>query len=192
MFTRIIMKIENANWFLDYARTTDDYKNFILKHFIKDYIFQHRLRYMIYFRKCQNTNNNFFKLFYKFKLYMLCRKYGIEIKPQTQIGEGFLMVHPYNITIAPKAVLGRNVTMLKGSTIGKSEGKKPGVPIIGNDVFIGLNSTVLGGIVIGDDVLIGPNTVVNKDIPSHSVVIGNPCIIIHRENATKDYLNYKI
>ena len=45
---------------------------------------------------------------------------------------------------------------------------------------------------IGDDVMIAPNTFINQDIPSHSIVIGNPCKIIPKENATKDYIFYKV
>lgn len=45
---------------------------------------------------------------------------------------------------------------------------------------------------IGDDVMIAPNTFVNSDIPSHSIVIGNPCKVISRENATKEYIFYKV
>ena len=53
--------------------------------------------------------------------------------------------------------------------------------VIGNDVWIGVQATIVGKIVIGDDVLIAPNSYVNCDIPSHSVVFGNPCIIKHRD-----------
>lgn len=42
---------------------------------------------------------------------------------------------------------------------------------------------------IGDDVLIAPNSFVNVDVPSHSVVLGNPCIIKSKENATEGYIN---
>ena len=81
---------------------------------------------------------------------------------------------------------------MKGATIGLSQGKKPGAPRLGNCVYVGINSTILGGIVIGDDVMIAPNTFVNQDIPSHSVVIGNPCRIIPKENATKQYIYYRV
>ena len=40
--------------------------------------------------------------------------------------------------------------------------------------------------------MIAPNTFVNCDIPSHSVVIGSPCKVIPRENATKEYIFYKV
>ena len=46
------------------------------------------------------------------------------------------------------------------------------------------NSTVVGKIKIGNDVLIAPNTFVNFDVPDHSIVIGNPARVIHRDNAT--------
>ena len=180
-----------AVWYDDYIRTTDD-QSFILTHFLRDFIFQHRLRYMIYFRLAQNTKSKIAKLFYEFKLFRLCRKYGIEVKTNTQIGPGFVMLHPYNITISPYAKIGKNVNILKGATVGLSAGKRPGAPVIGNNVYIGLNSTVLGGITVGDDVLIAPNTFVNQDVPSHSVVIGNPCIIVPRENATKEYILYPV
>lgn len=80
--------------------------------------------------------------------------------------------------------------MHKGCTIGQeNRGKRKGTPTIGNNVYIGINAVVSGKITIGDDVLIGPNCHVNCDIPSHSVVFGNPCIIKHRDNATEGYIN---
>ena len=161
-------------------------------HFIKDFTFQHRLRYMVYFRTCQNTRNALLRLFCEYKLFRLCRKYGIEIKTNTKIEPGFVMIHPYNITISPFATIGRNVNIYKGATIGLSQGKNPGAPQIGNSVQIGINSTIIGGIKIGNDVLVAPNTLVNQDIPDHSIVIGNPCIVIPRENATEKYVYYKI
>lgn len=64
-----------------------------------------------------------------------------------------------------------------------------GSPTIGNRVFVGINATIVGNIKIGDDVLIAPNTFVNFDVPSHSVVIGNPGVIHHKENATVGYIS---
>lgn len=180
-----------AYWYNDYIRTTDD-TEFILLHFLRDFLFHHRLRYMVYFRIAQKTRNRLLKLFCEFKLYRLCRKFGIEIKTATKIGDGFVMCHPYNITISPFAVLGKNINIMKGATIGLSNGKRPGAPQIGDCVYIGINSTILGGIHIGDDVMIAPNTFVNVDVPSHSVVIGNPCKIIHKENATSRYIHYRV
>lgn len=69
---------------------------------------------------------------------------------------------------------------------------RQGTPVIGNEVWIGINATIVGKINIRDDVLIAPNRYVNCDVPSHSIVFGNPCIIKHRENATEGYINRRV
>ena len=46
---------------------------------------------------------------------------------------------------------------------------------IGNNVFVGTNSVILGGVTIGDNVIIGAGSIVNKDIPSNCVAVGSPC-----------------
>lgn len=53
---------------------------------------------------------------------------------------------------------------------------------IGNNVFIGMNTVILGGVTIGDNVIIGANTLVTKDIPANTVVAGNPAKIISNVN----------
>lgn len=45
---------------------------------------------------------------------------------------------------------------------------------IGNNVFIGMNSTILKGVTIGNNVVIGANSLINKNVPDNSVVVGNP------------------
>lgn len=100
------------------------------------------------------------------------------------------MGHAFNITINPKAVIGDWCNIHKGVVIGQeNRGKRKGVPHIGNKVWIGINAAIVGNITIGDDVLIAPNSYVNCDVPSHSIVFGNPCIIKHRDNATEGYIN---
>lgn len=119
--------------------------------------------------------------------------YKCEISPEAKIAGGLYIGHPYCITINPNAKIGRNCNIHKGVTIGQeNRGKRKGAPIIGNEVWIGVNSTIVGSITIGDDVLIAPNSYVNQDIPSHSVVFGNPCQIRSSQNATEGYINRKI
>lgn len=146
--------------------------------------------YQFFFRKSSSSSLRFIYL----PLLKLTRfLYNVEISSTVKIGEGLYIGHPYGITINPKAVLGKNINIHKGVTIGQeNRGRRKGVPVIGNSVWIGVNSTIVGNITIGDDVLIAPNSYVNCDVPSHSVVFGNPCIIRHRENATEDYVNNKI
>lgn len=119
--------------------------------------------------------------------------HGMEVSYTTQIGKGLYIGHPYNITINSDVVLGENCNIHKGVTIGQeNRGKRKGSPIIGNCVWIGINATVVGNIHIGNDVLIAPNSYVNCDVPDHSIVFGNPCIIKHADCATEHYINRKV
>lgn len=120
----------------------------------------------------------------------MSEKFGIEISPNTKIGKGLYFGHPFGITINPATVLGEHVCIHKGVTIGvENRGKHKGTPTIGNCVWIGVNSTIFGNIRIGDDVLISPNSVVNFDVPSHSVVFGNPAMIKRRMFAVEGYIS---
>ena len=133
--------------------------------------------------KCPNIVN---RLIYRTVKFL----WHIEIPYSTRIGKGLYVGHPFCITINPNATIGDNCNIHKGVTIGQeNRGKRKGSPTIGNCVWIGINSTIVGNIKIGDDVLIAPNTYVNIDIPSHSVVFGNPCIVKHKDNATEGYIN---
>ena len=158
-----------------------------------DSIFQQEKYFIKVFRKAQFCKNSLIKKFYRFLLYKYCEKRGLKISWRTKIGKGFYVGHPYAITINENAVIGENVNIHKGATIGQqNRGSKKGVPEIGNCVWIGINAVIVGNIKIGDDVLIAPNAYVNFDVPSHSIVVGNPGKVISRENATEEYINNKI
>ena len=123
---------------------------------------------------------------------MLKDKNHIEIYGKCNIGPGLYLGHVYCITINSEPVIGKNCNIHKGVTIGQeNRGKRKGAPTIGDSVWIGVNATIVGKISIGDDVLIAPNSYVNCDVPSHSIVYGNPCIIKHKEGATDGYVNHK-
>ncbi len=125
----------------------------------------------------------------KFVFRVHCMKNKNEIGSSTKIGYGFCLWHPFNITIANDVVIGNNVTLSKGCVLGREyRGQRKGVPTIGNKVWIGTNSVIVGKITIGDNVLIAPNAFVNCDVPSNSIVIGNPAIIKHSDHATERYI----
>lgn len=116
------------------------------------------------------------------------RKYGLAIQTQ-QIGSGLYLGHGHNINVNPGAVIGRNCNLSKGVTIGaQNRGARKGAPVLGDNVWVGVNASLVGKIRIGKDVLIAPNAYVNFDVPDHSVVIGNPGVIHPRENATEEYI----
>lgn len=103
---------------------------------------------------------------------------------------GVYLGHAYNITINSNVKIGRNCNIHKGVVIGQANrGSRKGYPTIGDRVWIGINAAIVGNVTIGDDVMIAPNSFVNVDIPSHSVVFGNPCVIKHKDWATEGYIN---
>ena len=147
-------------------------------------------KFLYYFRKVSTCDNKVLKYYYRLRYRAVCEKRGIEIPSTVQFGKGLYIGHPYNITINSRAKLGQNINIHKGVTIGQeNRGTRKGVPTIGNQVWIGINAAIVGNITIGDDVLIAPNSYVNFDVPSHSIVLGNPAKVIHRENATENYIN---
>lgn len=145
-----------------------------------------------FFRKAQSSKG-IIRIVNKIIFKYYANRNHIELSSNTKIGPGLYIGHAYSITINPNAVIGKNCNIHKGVTIGQeNRGKRKGTPILGDRVWIGVNSTIVGNIKIGDDVLIAPNTYVNCDIPDHSVVFGNPCHIKYRENATEYYINNMI
>jgi len=148
-------------------------------------------KYLFLFRKAQTSKQHrYINLYWRWRLRKISEKRGIEIGYTVSIGKGLYLGHAYNITINKDAVLGDNCNIHKGVTIGReNRGKREGSPTIGSNVWIGIGAIVVGRISIGDDVLIAPNSYINCDVPSHSIVIGNPCIIKPRENATQNYIS---
>ncbi len=107
---------------------------------------------------------------------------GIEIHPGATIGKGFFIDHGMGVVIGETSVVGDNVTIFQGATLGgtgKEKGKRH--PTIGNNVVIGAGAKVLGNITIGDNVSVGANAVVLKDVPPNSTVVGVPGRVARRE-----------
>lgn len=153
-----------------------------------------QVRYQIIYRKASFYKKKSLKgIYYRIRLNRLSERSGIQLPTNAKIDKGLFIAHFGPIIVNPDAVIGKNVNISPGVIIGKTNrGEKKGVPVIGNNVWIGANAVVVGKITIGDDVLIAPNAYVNTDIPAHSVVMGNPAVIHVRENATEGYINRRI
>jgi serine O-acetyltransferase len=100
---------------------------------------------------------------------------GIEIHPGARIGRRFFIDHGMGVVIGETAVVGDDVLIYQGVTLGgtglKNEKRHP---TIGNNVVIGSGAKVLGNITVGDNSYIGSNAVVIKDVPANSTVVGVP------------------
>lgn len=107
---------------------------------------------------------------------------GIEIHPGAVIGDGFFVDHGTGVVIGETAIVGNNVTVYQGVTLGgtgKEKGKRH--PTIGNNVVVSAGAKVLGNITIGDNTKIGAGSVVLKDAPPNSTVVGVPGKVVIRE-----------
>ena len=166
----------------DYYRMTGKkfggFKSFIV------FFTRYDIRYLFHLR-----GKKFMKFFWQINA---SKKYGLEIY-SSQIGEGLYIGHAHNINVHPDAIIGKNCNLNKGCTIGKeNRGIRKGAPKLGDEVWVGTNAVVVGKIVIGNDVLIAPNAFVNFNVPDHSICIGNPGIIVSKENATEGYIDNKV
>ena len=111
------------------------------------------------------------------------RKTGIEIHPGATIGKGLFIDHGHGVVIGETAVLGDNVTLYQGVTLGgtgKEHGKRH--PTIGNNVMISAGAKILGSFTIGDNSKIGAGSVVLKEVPPNSTVVGIPGRIVRRRS----------
>lgn len=100
---------------------------------------------------------------------------GIEIHPGAQIGRRLFIDHGMGVVIGETAVVGDDVVMFHGVTLGgTSSNPKKRHPTVGDNVLIGANATLLGPITVGEDAQIGAGAVVVEDVESGATMVGVP------------------
>jgi len=107
---------------------------------------------------------------------------GIEIHPGATIGEGFFIDHGMGVVIGETTVIGDNVTLYHGVTLGGTtwnKGKRH--PTIEDNVVVGAGAAILGNIRVGMNSKVGSGSVVNRDVPPNSTVVGIPGRVVFRE-----------
>jgi serine O-acetyltransferase len=137
--------------------------------------FTYYLRKVAFYSKKKKSFGIFPYIYNRIQLHHYRFKYGFDISPTTAIGPGLYIGHFGGVVISPYAVLGSNVNIAQGVTIGAtSRGPRIGAPTIEDRVWIGANAILVGKITVGHDALIAPGAYVNFDVPSTAVVMGNP------------------
>ncbi len=129
--------------------------------------------------------------FYNRKMYFMARlisqrgarKTGIEIHPGATIGEGLFIDHGNGVIIGETTIIGNNVTLYQGVTLGgtgKEQGKRH--PTICDNVMISAGAKVLGSFTVGENSKIGAGSVVLEEVPPNCTVVGVPGRIVKRDN----------
>lgn len=103
------------------------------------------------------------------------RKTGIEIHPGARIGKGLFIDHGSGVIIGETAVLGDNVTLYQGVTLGgtgKEQGKRH--PTLEDNVMVSAGAKVIGSFTVGKNSKIGAGSVVIEEVPPNCTVVGVP------------------
>lgn len=111
------------------------------------------------------------------------RKTGIEIHPGAKIGNNLFIDHGNGVIIGETAIVGNNVTLYQGVTLGgtgKEHGKRH--PTIGDNVMISAGAKVIGSFTVGENSKIGAGSVVIEEVPPNCTVVGVPGRVVKRNN----------
>ena len=137
------------------------------------------LRKTEYFMNCKKSPiGKAIAVFYHYRLRKLGRKLcGFHIPPNT-FGEGLSIAHWGPIVVHPSCRIGKNCRIHQCVTIGATNGEKQAA-VIGDNVFIGPCSSIIGDITIGNDIAIGAGSVVTKSFTEDGITIaGVPAKVI--------------
>jgi len=150
--------------------------------------FQYRIAHRIYYSRLPKWLRKFLFVFTMLWQKLVEITTGITLPASAHIGHSFYIAHFGSVILNQYAVFGNNCNISQGVTIGVSgRGANRGVPVIGNNVYIGAHAVIVGKIKVGDNVLIAANSLVTKNVPDNAVVIGVPAEIVSY-NGSEGYL----
>lgn len=179
MTFRICYNLALSDWqrYLSHREAHGGGKTMIINALI---IRNHRAAFSFWLRMCNCNNfiiNNVARLYHRH----ISRKFGLQIPPTTEIGEGLYIGHGIGIVINGKAKIGKNCNISQFLTIGSNKGTPA---TIGDNVYIGPSVCIVEDVKIGNNVKIGAGTVVINDVPDNATTVGNPNRIILKKRTS--------
>lgn len=153
--------------------------------FLSQWFHEGGFRITVIMRTCRFLRSQAWSRYGLYHLFLLWHRtqqilYGVHINFTTDIGPGLYLGHPLGIVVNSRTVIGANCTLSQNVTLGQTNArsKNPGCPRVGDRVYIGCGSVIIGGIQLGDDAAVAPNAVVIRDVQPSEVVSGNPATVI--------------
>ena len=151
--------------------------------------FTYYLRNVAYYSRRKRAWGIFGYIYNRIMLNHYRFRYGFDISPTTTIGPGLFLGHFGGIVISPYAILGSNINIAQGVTIGaESRGRRKGAPTLEDRVWVGAHAIIVGKITIGTEALIAPGAFVNFDVPAKAIVLGNPGKVVSNTGSA-GYMN---
>lgn len=123
-----------------------------------------------------------------------CAAAAMDLPHTLDVGPGLCITHGWGLVVSPGAAIGANCTLLHGVTIGQKDrihanGERTiEYPVLEDECWVGPGACVLGNVRVGRGAIIGACAVVVRDVPPHSVVVGNPARVI-RKDVVADVFN---
>jgi serine O-acetyltransferase len=122
-------------------------------------------------------------LLYKFMKIGVQILTGVDLPCEVRVGRRLVIEHFGGIVISGDTLIGDDVVIRHGVTLGLRRTGVAGAPVIGNGVDIGAGAKILGPVRVGDGAVIGANAVVLCDVPDGALAVGVPAIIKLRRPA---------
>jgi serine O-acetyltransferase len=181
------------------ADTHRVYGKFTWANFVKGLLTQRTFRVLVTMRVCQVLANSNFLLKMLLPIFMVLHRINtqyaaMDISWRTNVGPGLALTHGWGVVINPEAVIGKNVTLFHGVTLGRRDriSRNGDVnieyPILEDEVWVGPNAIIVGGVTIGRGSRIAGGAFVVESVPAYSVVVGNPSKIV-KSNCIPDVTN---
>jgi serine O-acetyltransferase len=187
------------NWAALQADTIRQYGGFSWSRLIVGALTRRTFRPLVTMRMCRMAAHSrgparlllpLFKLAHR----MATHSAAMDLPWQAEVGPGLAIAHGWGVVVNIGARIGRNVTLFHGATLGRRDRIARGgerhteYPVLEDEVWVGPHAIIVGGVTIGRGSRIAGGAFVTENVPPHSIVAGNPAVIV-KSNCVPDVMN---